>query len=112
MFHYILLAVALIGFLSFYTWVYFRREKTPEKFEKMHVQVLQAKEMDDGCVLPEQVKYQLPIGSNQLIGMIYPPRAGPLHVNFQLPDKNRPCQYDHADIYEDGVVFNKCVPSL
>lgn len=31
-------------------------------------------EQGSGCQEPEQVTYKLPIGGNQLIGMVYPPR--------------------------------------
>ena len=50
--------------------------------------------------------------SNQVIGMIYPPRLGPLHSNFVMPDDKDSCQSPYAVIYEDKVVFNQCLPNV
>ncbi len=49
------------------------------------------------------------IPSDQIIGMIYPPRCGPLHANFQLPDQKDPkaCSNPYAVIYKNKVVFNQ-----
>lgn len=58
----------------------------------------------------DQITYKLPIGSNQLIGMVYPPRIGPLHTNFIVPGQKDSCSSPYAAIYDDKVVFNQCMP--
>ncbi len=54
-----------------------------------------------------------PIGSNEIIGMVYPPRLGPLHSNFKIPSNGvvDQCKSPFAIIYKNGVVFNRCLPA-
>ena len=54
--------------------------------------------------------YNLPIGSNELVGFVYPPRLGPLHTNIQQPNRDS-CLSPFAAIYDDKVVFN-CAPTF
>jgi hypothetical protein len=49
--------------------------------------------------------------SGNIIGMIYPPRLGPLHTNFVMPDDKDSCNSPYATIYENKVVFNNCLPA-
>lgn len=43
-----------------------------------------------------------PIPNNQLIGLIYPPRAGPLHTNIEFPVKHDECPKPFHAIYEQA----------
>ena len=54
--------------------------------------------------------YKLPIGSNELVGMMYPPRLGPLHTGIQQPDRDS-CRGPFTEIYDNKVVFN-CAPNF
>ena len=42
-----------------------------------------------------------PIESDKLIGIMYPPKAGPLHRNFEFPPASCDCPDPFVAIYED-----------
>jgi len=51
-------------------------------------------------------EYHIPGNSNSnTIGVIYPPRLGPLHSIF---GGESGCNSSHAVIYDNGVTFNGC----
>lgn len=55
-------------------------------------------------------KYQNDSSTDGLIGLIYPPRAGPLHTNTEFPYKNETCSHGFTAIYEQDPylkVYNK-----
>ena len=55
--------------------------------------------------------YDLPIKSDQLIGLVYPPRLGPLHTNIEIKSDSAPCTSPFAEIYENKVIF-RCQPNV
>lgn len=55
--------------------------------------------------------YKLPVGSDELIGLVYPPRLGPLHTNFEIPNPQDPCRGPFAEIYDNRVVY-RCQPNV
>jgi len=54
------------------------------------------------------------IESDQLIGLMYPPRAGPLHTNFQFPKKREKCPRPFTAIFKQEPflrAYNQLPPS-
>ncbi len=62
--------------------------------------------------LPLPANFREGFEQERVIGMIYPPRLGPLHTNFVLPEDKDSCNSPYAVIYEDKVVFNQCLPNV
>ena len=43
-----------------------------------------------------------PLGADQLIGVIYKPRAGPLHTNYDFPPSCNTCPKPFTAIYDQA----------
>ncbi|MDC3332975.1 hypothetical protein OAV62_01920, partial [bacterium] len=87
------------------------KSTTTENIDLLDMQTLKDMESIHSCGQAPTHVYNLPVGSNQLVGMVYPPKLGPLHANFQLPDQKDPCTSPFAEIYDDKVVF-RCAPNF
>jgi hypothetical protein len=45
-------------------------------------------------------EYHVEENENELIGLIYPPKAGPLHTNIEFPTKRESCKGAFTAIYK------------
>lgn len=46
-------------------------------------------------------------GSDQLVGLMYPPRAGPLHTNYQFPKTNEKCPRAFTAIFNQEPLLRE-----